>query len=96
MMFNFDKISVKQISLLSEIFNESTLRQKEFIEQKYLRNALHFEETIDLLTKLDLLTIKANRVVIKRRYREFLKTLKGVQQTDQLVKEFVVSRLFLK
>jgi len=48
-MFEFEKISVQQIFVFSEIVNESSLSQKEFIEKTYLRNATHFDETVNFL-----------------------------------------------
>lgn len=93
-MFSFDKISVNQILVLSEIISESALLQLEFIEQKYAKSALNFNETIDFMQELNLLRIRGNKVVVKPKYRELAKDIRHSQRPEQLVREFILSHLF--
>lgn len=92
-MFEFEKISVEQIFVFSEIVNESSLSQKEFIEKTYLRNATHFDETVNFLQELGLIETKENQVVLKPRYKELLNELKESQLPKQIAQKFIVNCL---
>ena len=89
-MFEFEKISVQQIFVFSEIVNESSLSQKEFIEKTYLRNATHFDETVNFLQELGLIETKENHIVLKPRYKELLNELKEVRRPKEKVKKFII------
>jgi hypothetical protein len=90
MAFEFEKISVQQISVFSEVVNESSLLQKEFIEKTYLRNATYFGETVKFLQELGLIETKENQVVLKPRYEKFLIDLKEVRRPKEKVKKFII------
>jgi len=90
-MLDFEKISVDQILVLSEIVSESDLLQTEFVEQKYLRRASNFSETISLLQELDLIGIIKDRIVLRARYKVFLEKLAKSQQHKLLLKIFMVN-----
>jgi len=90
MTVEFEKISVQQILVFSEIVNESSLLQKEFIEKTYLRNATHFDETVKFLQELGLIETKEKKVVIKPKYEEFLIGLKEVRRPKEKVKKFII------
>ena len=89
-MFEFEKISVQQIFVFSEIVNESSLSQKEFIEKTYLRNATHFDETVNFLQEQGLIETKENQIVLKPRYEKFLIDLKEVRRPKEKVKKFII------
>lgn len=88
-MFEFNKISVNQILVLSETIDESSLMQREFIEGKYLRNAPNFGETVELLQELDLIKVRRNQVVLRPKYKAFLRDFRKSQQPKQIVKELI-------
>lgn len=90
MTFEFEKISIQQISVFSEIVSESSLLQKEFIEKTYLRNATHFDETVNFLQELGLIETKENQIVLKPRYKELLNELKEVRRPKEKVKKFII------
>lgn len=92
-MFQFEKISVKQILVFCEIINESSLLQKEFIEEKYLRSAPNFGETGEFLQELDLIETREDQIVLRPRYKTFLEELKKTQQPEQITKKFIVNYL---
>lgn len=90
MTVEFEKISVQQILVFSEIVNQSSLLQKEFIEKTYLRNATHFDETVKFLQELGLIETKEKKVVLKPKYEEFLIGLKEVRRPKEKVKKFII------
>ncbi|MBL7184776.1 MAG: DUF3883 domain-containing protein [Phycisphaerae bacterium] len=90
-MSAFDKISVRQISTLSEVLSESTLLKRELIESKYLRNATHFQETFEFLQDLNLVEERAGQIILRGNYREFLGNFRNTQRPAQLVREFILS-----
>ncbi len=93
MTVEFEKISVQQILVFSEIVNEASLLQKEFIEKTYLRSATHFDETVKLLQELGLIETKENKVVPKPKYAEFLIGLKEYPRPNERVKKFIIEYL---
>lgn len=90
MTVEFEKISVQHILVFSEIVNESSLLQKEFIEKTYLRNATHFDETVKFLQELGLIETKENKVALKPKYEEFLIGLKEDPRPKEKVKKFII------
>lgn len=96
MMFQFDKISVKQISVFCEVLLESSLLQREFLEQKYLRGALNFTETADFLEHMGLIKVRGDRVLPEPIYKAFLERLKKTQRPEQIMREFIIDNLVAK
>jgi len=90
MIVEFEKISVQQILVFSEIVNGSSLLQKEYIEKTYLRNATHFDETVKFLQELGLIETKENKVVLKPKYEECLIDLKEVRRPKEKIKKFII------
>lgn len=95
-MFQFEKLSVNQILVFSEIVSNSSLMQQEFIEKDYLRQALNFGETIEFLQKLDLIEIIENRITVKPNYGKFLEDLKEEQKLRERTKSFIINALINK
>ena len=92
-MLQFDKISVNQILFFSEIVNESSLLQKDFIEEQYIRNASYYLQTIEFLCGLDLIEVINNQIIIKPKYKEFLKSLNESQLPREIIKKFIIDCL---
>lgn len=90
MTVEFEKISIQHILVFSEIVNESSLLQKEFIEKTYLRNATHFDETVKFLQELGLIETKENKIALKPKYEEFLIGLKEDPRPKEKVKKFII------
>lgn len=90
-MLDFEKISIDQILALSEIVSESDLLQREFVEQKYLRRASNFSETVNLLQELDLIKIIENRIVPRTRYKIFLEKIGKSQQKKLILKKIIAN-----
>jgi len=90
MTVEFEKISVQQILVFSEIVNEYSLLQMGFIEKIYLRNATHFDETVNFLRELGLIVTKENKLAIKPRYEELLICLKEDPRPKEKVKKFII------
>lgn len=94
-MFQFEKISVNQILVFSQILNETSLRKKEFIESEFLRYATNFIETLELLKELGMITVREEEIVLKPKYKMFLSELIKSQKPQQTVKSFIVNSLLV-
>jgi hypothetical protein len=92
----FDKISVKQILVFSEIIAESSLMQTEFIRAKYLRSALDFNETVEFLKELKLIEVRRSQILPKPGYKVFLRRFILSKGKMQLLKSFLVERLLYR
>ncbi len=90
-MFQFDKISVNQILAFCEVINESSLFEKEFIQSKYLRRASNFAEVCEFLEKLHLIENRERQILLKPKYKQFLKDLKQAQKAEEITKSFIVN-----
>jgi len=90
-MFQFEKLSVNQILVFSEIVNESSLFQKEFVEKRYLRNSQNFGETVEFLQELNLIKISENNIILKPKYKRFLEDFKGAHKPREITKEFILN-----
>lgn len=90
----FDKISVKQILVFSEIIAESSLMQMEFIRAKYQRSALNFNETVEFLKELKLIEVRRNQVLPKPGYKVFLQKLIVSREKIQILQSFLIDCLF--
>lgn len=95
-MFQFEKITVKQILVFCEVLIESSLLKKEFLEQKYLRGALNFAETVNFLEHMGLTKVRGNRIIPEPRYRSFLRRFKKTRLQEQMVKEFILENLIIR
>lgn len=89
-MFKFEKISFKQIKVLSEIFAKSTLRETEFIKEKYLRMSSNFEETVEFLNMIGLIVKSRNGISQQPLYQSILKKEKETKKF--LVDIFIVQK----
>lgn len=92
-MFQFEKISVSQILVLSEIINESSLLQKEFIKSRYLRSALNFDEIFEFLRELNLIEERSGQIILKPKYRNLLKDIREAEKPKEILKNFIVNYL---
>jgi len=89
----FEKLTVKQIILFSEIIRTSTLLDIEFIQTKYLRDAPNFEETISFLLDLRLIEISNAKIIPLSTYRQFLIKLSQRVNRHIIIRDFFVNRL---
>lgn len=94
-MYVFDKLSVKQILVFSEIIAESSLMQMEFIRAKYQRSALNFNETVEFLKELKLIAVRRNQILPKPKYQAFLQKLIASREKMQILQSFLIDCLFL-
>jgi len=90
-MPQFDKISVNQILVFSQVVSESSLLEKDFIEKQYLRGASNFDQTVEFLHGLNLIEISDNQIIFKPKYREFLKSLGESQKPREEIKKFIIN-----
>lgn len=92
----FDKISVKQILVFSEIIAESSLMQTEFMRAKYLRSALNFNETIEFLKELKLIEVRRNQILPKLGYKVFLQKFIVSKKKIQMLQSFLIDCLLYR
>jgi len=90
-MPQFDKISVKQILVFSQVVSESSLLEKDFIEKQYLRGASNFDQTVEFLHGLNLIEVSDNQIIIKPAYKEFLISLRESQKPKEVAKKFIIN-----
>lgn len=93
-MYAFDKLSVKQILVFSEIIAESSLTEAEFIRTKYQRSALNFNETVEFLKESKLIVVRRNQILPKARYQAFLQKLSASKEKIQILQTFLIDCLF--
>ena len=92
-MFQFDKISLKQILVFSEIVNESTLLHREFLKDRFMKYAQNFDETVDFLKGIELVLVKSNQIIPQPKYKAFLKHFSKSRRQEEIMQEFVVTNL---
>ena len=90
-MLQLDKISVKQILVFSEVVNEASILQKEFIEKQYKRGAPNFGQTVAFLSELNLVDIADNHIVLKPSYEQFLKNLRESKKPREATKKYIIN-----
>lgn len=93
-MIDLNRISVNQVVLISQIINESSLMQQEFIEAKYLRTMQNYQATIDFLRELKLVRISKDKIVIKSAYKQLLHDIKYSSQPKEMAIRFLVKNIF--
>ena len=93
-MFSFDKLSLNQILVLSVVLAESTLLENEFIEEKHLKGAPNYKETIEFLSKIGSISIKGNKIILKPEYKAALKILKEAPNREGVIREYLI-RIFI-
>ena len=93
-MSAFDKISVQQILVFSEVMAESSFRQMDFIQMKYERGAPHFSETMEFLRELGLISVRGDQIVSRPWYEALLQRLILSKERSQILRSFLIARLF--
>jgi hypothetical protein len=92
-MLQFDKISVNKILVFSEVVNEYSLLQKDFIEEQYQRIASNFGQTVEFLRELDWIEVTQNQIILKPKYKDFLKNLNESHKPRETVKKVIIGCL---
>jgi len=95
-MFEFSKLSIKQLAELSIVLSETKLLKKDFIKQKYSYNATNFEETLFFLNRLHLIKLKNNEISIDKRYKYFLNRYKDANFNIEILKKFFIRNVLFK
>jgi hypothetical protein len=90
--FDFNKVSLDQILIFSDIVAGSKLLLKEHIERKYLTYAKNFDETVQFLNGMGLLGVRSKRFVVNSKYEIFLKE-NNISKNNPAVKEFLLNNL---
>ncbi|MFZ5907291.1 MAG: DUF3883 domain-containing protein [Nitrospirota bacterium] len=86
-MIDFDKLSLNQIIVFSEIMRDSALLEKEFIESRYKKSARNIDITIDFLRAINLITIRDDKIIPRKSYVSFLKKW---QKGHGLIQHYII------
>lgn len=89
-MFQFEKISLKQIVIFSDILAKSSQKKREFIKEKYLKLSSNFDETEEFLRKVGLIYKYRNRISSRPLFQLILKKEKEAKKF--LVELFIVQK----
>ena len=89
-MFRFEKLSLKQIEILSEILAKSTLREREFVKEKHLKMSSYFEETVEFLKTIDLIAKNRKGIYPRPLFQSILS--KETETKKFLVDTFIVQK----
>jgi len=95
-MFDFEKISLKQVSTLTVILSEAHLLKKEFLKLKYCNDAINFDETMVFLEVLRLVELKNNEIFISKKFQDFLSIYINSGFKNQILKNFIINKLIFK
>jgi len=93
-MIDFNKISVNQIVFISQVINEYSLMQQEFIEVRYSKTMSNYQTTIELLKGLKLIGIIKDKIVVKPAYRQLLNDIQYSSQTKEVAIRFLIKSIF--
>lgn len=96
MMFRFERISVKQISVFSEIVFGASLLQKEFLRERYSRSASNFAETVEFLRGVRLIQINGDQIVPQARYTAFWRQGQKTQEPERIIRDLIIDSLIVK
>lgn len=92
-MFSFERLSVKQITVFSELVGTSSLLRIDFLKRKHGERAQHFIETVKFLGELGLIVAKGNQIEVRSEYKMFLSEFKTSNQQEQIMREFLIYKL---
>lgn len=90
-MFDFEKISIKQINLFFEIIHSNTLLSTESIERQYKIYSDGFSETVIFLNAIGLVSIKSKLFVLNSKFEIFLIRYFSSQETET-IEEFILHK----
>jgi len=94
-MINFNKISINQIAYLSQVINESSLFQEEFIKAKYSRAMPNYQTTVEFLRNLNLIEIDdKTTIIIKPRYKELLQDIQKSVKPTEVVNKHLLQHIY--
>lgn len=95
-MIEFNKISLSQLAVLTETFSSSSLLQIEFIKNKYLKNAVEFEQAIYFLRNLNWIRVKSNSIILLPDYKIVLKKLQNTTRQEEVLRECLLNSFIFK
>lgn len=90
-MFCFEKISLHHVLVLFDTLNTSSLLNKEMIKKKFLRRGLYFDDTVEFIKELGLITFEGEHIALTEKYN----TCRSSKLSDgDAIKNFIVNCLF--
>ena len=93
-MIDFHKISVNQMVVISQIINDSTLYQQEFIEARYSKVMSNYQTMIEFLKELKLIKINKDTIILNSTYKNLLHDIKESNQPKEVVSRFLIKQIF--
>lgn len=95
-MFDFEKLSLKQLSVLSNVISQIQILNKNIIEQKYNRYSINFKDTLSFLYGIRLINYKDKKIVLKKIYQDFLILYKLSGYDDKILRDFFIKEFVFK
>lgn len=96
MIFQFEKISFKQIHVLMEILCSSRLLDVEYVKSKYSESALNFKETVGFLKSIGLVNEKKSVLSAQKQLHSLITKKKKGSDKEKIVGNFVIKNLIFK
>lgn len=84
---NFERLDWKQLLMFCDALRSTTSFQRDVIEQRFSANSLYFDETLDLLLELKLVSDTGQNLLPSEEFKEIL------TQTPDNIKSFLISQL---
>lgn len=82
--------------VLSRVLAESTLLETEFIEEKYLKNASNFTETMEFLSKISCIAKKKKRIILTPEYKSVIKNFIEFPNNEDLIRKYILNKFIAK
>jgi hypothetical protein len=93
---SFEKISLKQIFIICEIINASSLLNEEFLRKRFLTKSVYFKETVDFLRDLGLIFNNQGNIQLLPSFKILLLKIKDINNPEQKIKEFLINIILNK
>jgi len=84
---NFERLNWKQLLVFCDTLRNTTSFQKDVIEQRFNANSLYFDEALDLLLELELVSDTGRNILPNEEFKKIL-----TQKPDD-IKNFLISQL---
>jgi hypothetical protein len=94
-MFPFESITVRQLRILSELIIDCQGLSLQYIRSRYSVDGSNFQETLDFLEKIRLISINEETIVASRQYQRFLNKFVESGRSELFLKEFFTERLVI-
>lgn len=93
LMVEFKKVTLNQLIVMSEVISSFPLSEISFIRQRYLKNALDFDNVIYFFEKLKCFKVRSTNIKVLDKCKRFLRQFKEARKPEEIVKGFFSEQL---